>query len=122
MQNANSWSRRRAAASERGRKMGCASQAVQRAARSARDPDADTVFWRARFDARGEVLRCGAIYQAGRDPMPWALRRTVAGRWRQFDLVAGPRVHRTAGTRGLAPVLHVSGRRLAEVSKGMFSE
>lgn len=82
------------------------SQAVQAAARLNRGADADTLRRRAAHDARGEVLRHGVTFFGDGRVVPWCVRRSVAGRCDQLDLVADARVWRTAGMRLVKKILH----------------
>lgn len=71
---------------------------VQRSARRTRGPDDVTVRWRARQDARGQVLREGHTYRAT-GVVHWLVRRSVRGRVNQVDIVVDGRVWRTCGRR-----------------------
>ena len=92
--------RRRAIAQEWARR----SQAVQQAKRIERGPDAETVRMRALHDAKGTVLREGCTYRAS-GATPWQVRRSVAGRVNQIDIVAGGRVWRTCSMRAATQLL-----------------
>lgn len=75
------------------------SQAAQSSARIARGPDADTLRRRALHDARGEVVREGVTYFGDGRVVPWCVRRSIAGRVDQFDIVVNGVVWRTGGLR-----------------------
>lgn len=92
---------RRAVAQEWARR----SQAVQAQRRMRRGPDADTLRWRALQDARGQVLRSGVTYFGDGRIVPWCVRRSLAGRVDQFDILVGGRVWRTAGSRAVCRLL-----------------
>lgn len=64
-----------------------------------RGPDADTVRLRALHDARGTVLREGVTYGGDGRIVPWCVRRSVAGRVNQVDIVADGRVWHTGSAR-----------------------
>lgn len=106
---------------EIGRARGLASQAVQRERRRDRDPDADTVRQRARADARGEILRIGVLYHGDGRAVDWSVARTVAGRWRQLDLVHGA-ARMTAGPRTIARRLRMPERTMFEPAGNPLSE
>lgn len=91
---------RRALAQEWARR----SNAVQAEARMARDPDLDTIRSRALHDARGQLLREGCTYRAGR-VVPWQVVRSRAGRTNQIDIIVAGRVWRTCGNRTLKRIL-----------------
>lgn len=106
---------------EIGRARGLASQVVQREQRRTRAPDADTVRQRARNDARGTILRVGVLYHGDGRAVDWSVARTVAGRWRQLDLVHGA-AHMTAGPRTIARRLHMPERTRFEPAGNPLSE
>lgn len=81
------------------REWGRRSQRVQAAKRMERGPDADTVRLRALHDARGTVLREGVTYKGDGRIVPWCVRRSVAGRVNQVDIVAEGRVWHTGSAR-----------------------
>jgi len=62
--------------------------------------DADTVRSRALDDARGTVVRTGCTYTAA-GVTEWQVRRSIAGRTNQYDLVANGIVIKTLGMRKL---------------------
>lgn len=66
-----------------------------------RGPDADTMRWRALYDAKGQVLREGVCWRNGVE-IRWQVRRSVSGRVNQFDLISNGRVIQTCGARQLA--------------------
>lgn len=68
--------------------------------RMERGPDADTMRKRAQFDAKGTVLREGCTYTSTSET-PWQVRRAIAGRVDQLDLVANGETVRTSGPRKL---------------------
>lgn len=74
------------------------SNEVQAAARMLRLVDADTMRWRALQDARGMVLREGCTYRAD-SVTTWQLRRSVAGRINQVDLLVNGALWRTGSLR-----------------------
>lgn len=63
-----------------------------------REPDFETVRMRALHDAKGKVLREGVTYTAS-GATNWQVRRSIAGRINQFDLIANNSVVRTCGRR-----------------------
>ena len=91
-------SARRAVAREWARR----SQRAQSAARLTRGPDAETIRRRAIADARGQILRAGVTYFGDGRVVPWLVRRSLAGRCNQLDLLLGGRLVRTVGARTLA--------------------
>ena len=109
MRTRNAWARRRAAASERGRRLGALGNAAQARARMERVPDADTLRQRTLEDARGQTLREGVTYGDGR-VIAWRVRRSQTGRTNQVDVLANGRVRETCGARAVA-------RRLRDVSE-----
>lgn len=74
------------------------SNEVQAAARLLREPDADTLRWRALHDARGQVIREGVTYTAGKETR-WLVCRSRAGRTNQVDLVVDGTLRRTGAMR-----------------------
>ena len=72
--------------------------AVQAKAARERGPDAETVRRRALDDRRGNVLRHGHTYRAGK-VVAWQIRRSVAGRTDQYDIVIDGAVWRSGGVR-----------------------
>lgn len=89
-------SQRRAVAQEWARR----SNAAQAQKRMERGPDAETVRKRALHDSRGQVLRSGVCYKAGKE-IAWQVRRSIHGRTNQLDLVSNGRVIQTCGKRNL---------------------
>jgi hypothetical protein len=89
----------REAVTARCRRMAKASNIVQAAARQEREPDEETIRRRVIADARGTVLLEGCTYYGDGRIVPWSIRRTVAGRNEQFDILAGPRVVKTINRR-----------------------
>jgi hypothetical protein len=85
---------RRAVAQEWARR----SNAVQSAARMAREPDFDTLRWRALDDARGLILREGTTYRCGQETN-WQLRRSLHGHSNQVDLLVNGLLFRTGSLR-----------------------
>ena len=77
------------------------SKDAQSAARIERGPDADTLRRRALHDARGQVVREGVTYFCDGRVVPWCVRRSIAGRVDQFDIVVNSIVWRTGGKRRL---------------------
>lgn len=75
------------------------SNAVQAAARMERGPDFETLRWRARQDARGEIVREGVTFHGDGRVTAWQIRRSVCGRVDQFDVVVDGVVWRTGGLR-----------------------
>jgi len=78
------------------------SHATRAARRMERGPDADTLRRRALHDARGQIVREGVTYHGNGRVTPWCVRRSVAGRTDQFDVVLAGIVWRTGGARLLA--------------------
>ncbi len=74
------------------------SNEVQAAARLLRPVDADTMRWRALHDAKGQLLREGVTYRASGETR-WQLRRSVAGRVNQVDLIVDGALWRTGCLR-----------------------
>lgn len=68
--------------------------------RMQRDPDFETVRMRALHDAKGQVLREGCTYTAS-GATNWQVRRSIAGRINQLDLVANSTIIKTCGRRRL---------------------
>lgn len=75
------------------------SQAAQSASRIALGPDADTLRRRALHDARGQIVREGVTYFGDGRVVPWCVRRSIAGRVDQFDVIANGQLWRTGGQR-----------------------
>jgi hypothetical protein len=101
MSNSNSWrmrAERRAAWGRRLARARWASPVVK-------DVDADTARWRALDDARGKVLREGVTYRGDGTVTAWAVRRSVAGRTDQVDVVADGQVVNRMGRTRLGRVL-----------------
>jgi hypothetical protein len=71
---------------------------AQAAARMARGPDAETRRRRTLEEWRGVVLRHGHTYRAD-GIVAWEIRRSVAGRTDQYDIVTDGRLWRTGGVR-----------------------
>ena len=88
---------RRAVAQEWARR----SQAVQAERRMQRGPDAETLRWRAAQDARGQIMREGVTYFGDGRVVRWCVRRSVAGRVNQLDVVVDGKVWRTTGSRAV---------------------
>lgn len=82
--------KRRAVAREWGRR----SQAVQAEARKTREPDFQTARLRALHDRRGELIREGTSYKAGR-VHDWRIVRSLRGRINQVDLIIDGQLWRT---------------------------
>ena len=80
------------------------SHATQAAARVERGADADTLRRRALHDARGQIVRQGVTFCGNGRVIPWHVRRSIAGRVDQFDIVCAGRVWRTGGARKIAAV------------------
>lgn len=83
-----------------GRKWGRASAVTRQAARMKREPDWHTQRMRALHDAKGQVLREGCTYTAA-GATNWQVRRSIAGRINQLDLVANSTIIKTCGSRRL---------------------
>ncbi len=92
---------RRAVAREWGRR----SQRAQAVQRMERGPDAETRRRRALHDARGTVLREGVTYKGDGSVVPWCVRRALAGRVNQVEIVVAGRVWRIVGERRAAVLL-----------------
>jgi len=103
---------RRERAKELGRIRGLASARVMAARRMQREPDADTCLWRARQDARGQVVREGRTYTAT-GVTHWQIVRSQVGQHRQLDVLVNGQVWRTGGTRKVARWLKVARRQLS---------
>ena len=96
------------------------SNAVQNAARLAREPDADTLRHRALHDARGQVVRHGATYRAA-GVTHWIVRRSITGSVRPcVFLVAGggtvpgtELLHKSPSRAGVAYLQAPEGSQLA---------
>ena len=65
-----------------------------------RDVDADTLRKREAYAAKGTILREGCTYTAT-GKTDWQVRRSIAGRVDQLDLVANGSVFKTSGPRKL---------------------
>lgn len=63
-----------------------------------REPDVDTMRWRALHDARGRVIREGITYTAT-GATAWQLTRSIRGRVNQVDLRVAGVVRRTGSLR-----------------------
>lgn len=87
---------RRAVAQEWARR----SNVAQSAAMMQREPDLETQRMRALHDAKGQVLREGCTYTAA-GAINWQVRRSIAGRINQLDLVANSTIIKTCGRRRL---------------------
>lgn len=92
---------RRAVAQEWARR----SNAVQAAARMAREPDWETQRWRALQDARGTVMREGRTYRKDGRVIDWRVVRSVRGKTNQVDIVVDGRRWQTCGQRKLRKLL-----------------
>ncbi len=67
-----------------------------------RGPDFETTIWRAKQDARGQVLRHGVTYSAAHPQgQPWIILRSKAGRTNQVDLHVGSQLVNTCGLRDI---------------------
>jgi hypothetical protein len=75
------------------------------AARLSSGPDAETLRRRALDDARGRTIRAGVTYFGDGRIVPWLVRRSIAGRSNQLDLVVAGRLFRTLGNRAFARLL-----------------
>lgn len=82
------------------RKVSARWHAAKAAKRMARGADADTLRKRALDDARGEILRMGCTYGAAGE-QHWDVRRSVAGRTDQRDVVVNGVLFKTCGPRRL---------------------
>jgi hypothetical protein len=92
------WKLRRAKAREWGER----GNAAQRLARIERGPSFETQLWRAKQDARGQVLRHGVTYSTTNpDGKPWTILRSKAGRTNQVDLHVGSALVFTGSIRAL---------------------
>ena len=100
MSRANSYSRRRAAASSRGRRMARARWSRPHVG----EPTADTMRGQALRDAKGRILREGITYHGDGRTTPWQIRRSLHGRTNQLDIVAAGQIHRTLGRRRLSRI------------------
>lgn len=60
----------------------------------------EAAIWRAKQDARGQVLRRGVTYSAAHPGgQPWTILRSKAGRVNQVDLHVGAELVATCGLR-----------------------
>ena len=92
------WKFRRAVA----RKWGPRGTETQRWQRIERGPDWETIIWRAKQDARGQVLRHGVTYSATHpEGQPWTILRSKIGRTNQVDLHVGDVLAFTGSLRSL---------------------
>ena len=67
---------------------------------AAAGPDFEAIIWRAKQDARGEVLHHGMTYSAANpDGTPWAIVRSKIGRTNQVDVHVGQKLAKTCGLR-----------------------
>lgn len=100
MKNAyRSWrGKRRERQRLRGRAWGLASARVTRERCAVQEIDADTLRARARYDAKGQIVRQGATYRAS-GVTQWCVRRSLHGAIDQFDFVANGVIKLTAGPR-----------------------
>ena len=78
-----------------------------------RPVDADTLRWRALHDAKGLLLREGATYRAS-GVITWQLRRSLAGRVNQVDLLVNGIVWRTGSMRAASHAIR-RGKWLAQL-------
>ena len=97
MRCANSTRRAIRAASERGRRW----NRIRWSRPYTGTPSAEDERCRALMDARGMVVREGATYHGDGRVTYWQVRRSLAGRTDQWDLVADGRTIATAGQRRL---------------------
>ena len=93
------WQRRKAAASERGRRMARVRWARERAERLANPPevDADTVRWRALHDRMGSILLAGTMPDRGRIEIRHSTKRSNA-----FEVFLDGRPVASGGKRRIA--------------------
>lgn len=78
-------------------KRGVARRSVLRLERGV---DADTLSWRAKQDARGQLLREGCSYSAAGEQC-WRVVRSVSGRTDQRDVIVNDAIFKTCGPRRL---------------------
>lgn len=76
---------------------------VARMAKAAeRDEPMESAIWRAKQDARGQVLRHGVTYSAAHPKgQSWTIVRSKRGRTNQVDLCIGSDLFATCGLRTL---------------------
>lgn len=83
----------------RAQQMARRSNEVQATKRLNREPDADTLRWRALWDAKGSPTdRAGCTYTSGGE-IHWEVRRSLRGRTNQYDLIANGSLVKTCGRR-----------------------
>jgi hypothetical protein len=63
-----------------------------------RGPDFDTLRWRAFQDRRGQLIRRGTTYRAGR-VIQWEIRWSLRGTIKQQDILVDGALWRTGGPR-----------------------
>lgn len=92
------WKYRRAVA----RKWGARGNETQHWQRIERGPSWEDLVWRAKQDARGQVLRHGLTYSASHpEGQTWTILRSKAGRTNQVDLHVGNALVKTCSLRNL---------------------
>lgn len=95
------WRLRRAKAREWARRSHEAGGTRERR-RIERGESLEAAAWRARQDARGEILRHGVTYSAAHpEGQPWTILRSKLGRVDQVDLHLGAQLVATCGLRTL---------------------
>ena len=76
---------------------GAASRAFKRRALGV---DAETLAWREKQDARGQLIREGCTYSAEGEQR-WSVIRSVRGRTTQRDVIVNGQLFKTCGPRRL---------------------
>lgn len=74
------------------------SAVVHATLRIERGVDADTLRWRALYDARGQLVRHGCTFYATGE-VHWEMRRSLRGRSDQLDYIENGAVELTGGKR-----------------------
>jgi hypothetical protein len=87
--------------SAKAREWGARGNASQAVARLTRDLPWETIVARARDDERGKLTRHGCTYFGDGRIVHWEIRRSIAGRHNQFDVIADGILVRTYGQRRL---------------------
>lgn len=84
------------------REWGALGHETQRLRRIESGPSYETILWRAKQDARGQVLRHGVTYSAAHpDGQSWTILRSKCGRTNQVDLHVGDTLAFTGSLRSL---------------------
>ena len=84
------------------REWGALGHATQRLRKIESGPTWETIVWRAKQDARGQVLRHGLTYSTAHPTgQPWTILRSKVGRTNQVDLHVGDALVKTCSLRNL---------------------